>query len=133
MIACPHSRMHRAAVAAAALFGLLTLFAGGRVLLGLGEVGYVVVRPVLVFNTVMGAVYITVALLAVRDLAIGRRAALVVVLLNAAVLTAVLFLRFGGSNVATETLGAMVFRTILWTTIALMLYRASRVSTSSAD
>ncbi len=124
MIACPHSKMHRAAVATALVFGVLTLFAGGRMLFGLGEAGYAVVQPVLVFNTVMGVVYIAVAVIALRHVDLGRRAALGVVLVNAAVLVALGLIRMRGGTVANETLIAMALRTMVWMGIVFLLARA---------
>ena len=47
-------------VAVAALFGVATIFAGGRVLLG-SDPGYVVFRPLLIYNTIMGVFYIAAA------------------------------------------------------------------------
>ena len=39
------------------MFGVATLFAGSRVLLG-SDPGYEVFRPLLIYNTAMGAAYL---------------------------------------------------------------------------
>jgi hypothetical protein len=42
----------------AAVFGLATIVAGGRVLTGWSDPGYVVYRPLLIYNTAMGVAYL---------------------------------------------------------------------------
>ena len=53
-------------------FGLLTVFAGGRVLAG-ADPGYVVFRPLLVFNFAMGFVYVAAGVAALRSAELGKR------------------------------------------------------------
>lgn len=118
--------MQRASALVAAVFGLATVVAGARVLLG-GDAGYAVVRPVLLFNTAMGVVYLIAAWVILRDLAGGRRLAVLIAVLNAAVLAAVLVVRATGGVVANETLMAMTLRTVVWAAIAVTLgWRLSR-------
>lgn len=116
------SRAELIVALAAALFGVLTVVAGGRVLLG-GDPGYVVYRPLLVFNTVMGVAYVGVALLAWR----GHRAAVigasVVAASNLLVLVILGWLFATGAAVATESLGAMAFRAIAWVVLVAVLAR----------
>jgi hypothetical protein len=64
----------RVAASAAVVFGVVTVMAGGRVLLG-GDPGYLVFRPLLLFNTVMGAVYLIAGALVWRGAPGGRRLA----------------------------------------------------------
>jgi len=54
------SLRQRIAAVAAVIFGLATVTAGGRVLLGYSEPGYVVYQPLLIYNTLMGFVYVAV-------------------------------------------------------------------------
>ena len=53
----------RAVAVVAGVFGLATIAAGTRVLLG-GDPGYDAFRPLLVFNTLMGFAYCAAAVLA---------------------------------------------------------------------
>lgn len=129
---CPHSRSQRISALTAALFGAVTLFAGGRVLLGLAEAGYVVVPAVLIFNTLMGAFYLLAAVLIVTRLEMGRRAAGVIATANLAVLTYVLVLRASGGAVANDTLGAMTLRTVVWVGIFAVLSRTLRRSVAAS-
>lgn len=97
----------------AALFGLLTLFAGGRVLLG-ADPGYVVYLPLLVFNTGMGLVYLAVALIGWRDPVHGRGGAALVFGLNLLVLVGIFILHSSGAAIAADSLRAMTLRTVVW-------------------
>jgi len=97
----------------AVLFGVATLFAGGRVLLG-GDPGYVVFRPLLLYNTVMGAVYIAAGVTIWRNLVRGRYAAGAIFLLNLLVLAGIVLLYRGGTEVAVDSLRAMTLRTVVW-------------------
>jgi hypothetical protein len=123
---CPESRLQRASVLIAAGFGLLSLFAGGRVLLGLSTPDHAVVQPLLLFNTVMGAVYIAVALRIRADAARGRIAAAAVAVLNLVVWLALIAYAATGAAVAVDSLVAMGIRSAVWGTIFLMLGRVAR-------
>jgi len=119
--ACPTSKLQRASVLIAALFGLASVFAGGRVLLGLVDPGYVVLLPLVAFNTVMGIVYIAVARRIRSDAGRGRAAAAGVAVLNLGVLVAVLGFAVAGGTVASQSLAAMTLRTGVWGGIFLAL------------
>lgn len=114
--------LHRVLVLVPALFGLVTLFAAGRILLGLGEAGYVVFRPLLIFNAVMGLVYLGTAFAIRRDPRLGRSLAGGVALINLAVFVAVILLYRSGQAVAVESVRAMAFRTVVWLGIVLGLW-----------
>lgn len=110
--------LHRVSALVAALFGLLTVLAGGRVLLG-ADPGYVVFRPLLVYNTVMGFVYVGAGAVIWRNVAPGRWAAGAIAFLNLAVLVGVVASHRTGGSVAMQSVRAMTFRTVVW--IALFL------------
>lgn len=106
----------------ATLFGVLTVVAGSRVLLG-ADPGYVVYRPLLQFNTVMGFAYVGVGLLAWQ----GHKAALfgaaAITGLNLLVLLLVAYGFATGAAVAATSLGAMSFRTVVWSVLLFFLVR----------
>jgi hypothetical protein len=110
---------------AAALFGVVTIFAGARVLGG-EDPGYVVFRPLLLYNTAMGVAYVAAGVIAWRSLAAGRRAAAGIFLLNLLVLGAIAYLYTAGHAIAAESLGAMTFRTAVWLLLFLGLAWAGR-------
>jgi len=95
-------------------FGLLTIVIGAQTLLGYSDPGYVVFLPLLVFNTVMGSIYAVSGFMIWQDLNFGTTAAKMVFLINLAVLVLIFIVYLMGGAVATESLKAMSFRTIVW-------------------
>ena len=108
--------VRRAASAVAILFGILTLFAGGRVLLG-ADPGYLVFPPLLVYNTTMGLAYVAVGALLLRHSPWARAGAGAIFGLNAAVLVAIVIVHRAGGGVAVDSLRAMSLRTGVWLVI----------------
>src|SRR5690606_4963177 len=90
---CPHRPLHRLLVIVPAIFGLVTVLAAGRILLGLGSADYVVFRPLLVFNGLMGLVYLATALTIRSNPVRGRQFAVGIVALNLIVLGTIVLLR----------------------------------------
>ena len=115
----------RAVAVLAVLFGAATVLAGSRVLTGTNP-GYVVFRPLLLYNTSMGVVYIAAGLLTWRQLGRGRTWAGAVLLLNLLVLIAIAILYAGGWAIAADSLAAMSFRTAVWGAFFLALSRIPR-------
>jgi hypothetical protein len=117
--------VRRALALLAAAFGIATLAAGTRVWLG-ADPGYVVYRPLLVFNTAMSAAYLGAALLAWR----GARAAVAtswaVFAANLAMLGWIGALARDSGAVATTSLAAMSLRTGFWLVVALGLAWCAR-------
>ncbi len=100
-------------VLVAALFGLVTIIAGTRVLLG-SDPGYIVFQPLLIYNTVMGVVYLAAGIIARRNLKQGMYVAAGIFILNLFVLAAIYFLYTKGSTIAIDSLRAMTLRTVVW-------------------
>jgi hypothetical protein len=119
--------IQRVSALAAALFGLVTIIAGARVLAG-SDPGYIVFRPLLIYNTAMGIAYVTAGITAWRCLDRGKYAAAAIFVLNFLVLAAIGFLYSAGSAVAIESLRAMTFRTVVWLVLFLGLAWVSRRS-----
>lgn len=122
---CPSSRWHRAAVIAPALLGLLSIAAGGQVLLGMRLPGHAIVRPLLYFNTLMGVVYIAAALRIRSDPAAGRTVAGAITSLNAVAWLALIAFAVSGGTVAGDSMFAMAIRTALWGSIWVVLGRVT--------
>lgn len=112
--------LQRSLAIVAAIFGVVTVFAGGRVLAG-ADPGFVVFRPLLLFNTAMGVVYVLAALQTWRDHRRGRAWARAITLLNLLVLFAITAAYAVGSGVAAQSLAAMSFRTLAWGALFLAL------------
>lgn len=97
----------------AILFGLVSVFVGGRVLLG-ADPGYIVFKPLLIYNAIMGFAYIAAGVTAWRSLVRGRQAAATILVLNLLVLAAIVALYATGDSVAVESVRAMTLRTVVW-------------------
>jgi len=102
----------------AVLFGVATLFAGGRVLLG-SDPGYEVFRPLLIYNTVMGVAYLAAGITVWCSVKAGRNAAGAIFLLNLLVLVGIFVIYRGGAAVAVDSLRAMTLRTVVWLVLFL--------------
>lgn len=97
----------------ALVFGVATVAAGASVLAG-RDTGYLVYRPLLIFNTAMGVAYAAAAVLIWRDLVRGRLAATVILALNLAMLGLVVYLFRTSDVVAVDSVRAMIFRSAVW-------------------
>jgi hypothetical protein len=104
----------------AALFGLATIIAGTRVLSG-SDPGYIVFRPLLIYNTAMGMAYVAAGVIAWRSLDRGKYAAATIFVLNFFVLCAIGYMYATGSAVAIDSLLAMILRTVVWLVLFLGL------------
>jgi len=122
------------AVAIAILFGVITLFAGGRVLLG-ADPGYVVFRPLLVYNFTMGFAYIAAGVTLLRVVRQGKYAAGAIFALNSLALLGIVTVYARGGAVAVDSLRAMTLRTVVWLVlflIAAWVHRRSDSNTAKA-
>ncbi|MBV6523069.1 MAG: hypothetical protein MNPFHGCM_03236 [Gemmatimonadaceae bacterium] len=106
-------------------FGLVTAAAGGSVLVG-RDPGYVVYRPLVIFNSLMGLVYCGTGIVAWRSLLRGRILAGAVLALNLAALAAVIFVALVGGAVALDSVRAMVFRSVVWLALFLSYWWLAR-------
>lgn len=118
------------AAAVAILFGVATLFAGGRVLLG-SDPGYAVFRPLLIYNTAMGVAYLAAGVTVWRSVNVGRYAAGAIFLLNLLVLLGILVVYRSGGVVAVDSLRAMTLRTVVWLALFLALSWLGRSRTAA--
>lgn len=111
----------------AAAFGLATVVSGWRVLAG-ADPGYVVFRPLLIFNTAMGVAYLAAGIIILRSLERGKFAAAAILLINLLVLGFVGYLYAAGAAVAIDSIRAMAFRTGVWLVLFLGLAWLNRGS-----
>lgn len=111
----------------AVLFGFATIVAGTRVLAG-ADPGYIVFLPLLIFNTVMGVIYVLAGFTLWRSLDRGRYAAAAIFSLNLLVLAVVAYLYQSDQGVALDSVRAMSLRTGVWLVLFLGLAWLSRKS-----
>jgi hypothetical protein len=102
----------------AGVFGLATIMAGAKVLAG-SDPGYTVYRPLLIYNTTMGAAYLAAAVMAWRHPGRAKQAAGAIFALNLLVLGGVGYLYWAGGAVAVHSLRAMTLRTVVWLLVFL--------------
>lgn len=110
----------------AAVFGLATIVAGGRVLLG-SDPGYIVLQPLLAYNTVMGFAYVGAGVVIWRNVARGRWLAGAIAFLNVAVLIVVVVTYRTGGSIAMQSVWAMTLRTVVWLALFLVTSWLHRV------
>jgi len=122
--------MQLLAAAIAGLFGVATLFAGGLVLLG-SDPGYVVFRPLLIYNTIMGIAYLAAGITIWRSIILGKYAAGAIFLLNILVLLSLILVYRSGGAVAVDSLGAMTLRTVVWLVLFLVASWLGRSRTAT--
>jgi hypothetical protein len=125
-----------AAAVVAVVFGLATILAGLGVLWAGADPGYVVFRPLLVFNTVMGVAYLGAGVVIWKHLRWGRNAAGAILLANLAVAVAVAVWFVSGAEVAVESVRAMALRCGVWLGIFAALFGltvTSRRTTEAED
>jgi hypothetical protein len=104
----------------AVLFGFATMVVGVRVLAG-SDPGYIVYRPLLIYNTAMGMAYVAAGVITWRSCDRGRYAAAAIFVLNFFVLGAIGYLYATGDDVAIESIRAMILRTFVWLVLFLGL------------
>jgi hypothetical protein len=114
----------RLAAVVAVVFGLATLAAGSRVLLG-ADPGYVVYRPLLMYNTAMGLAYLAAGIAIWRVPRAGVAAAGAVFFLNLFVLAGIAAVFVRGAPVAVDSLRAMTLRTVVWLVLFIVTRRAA--------
>lgn len=122
--------MQRIAAVVACVFGIATIMAGARVLTG-ADPGYLVFRPLLIYNTLMGVVYVAAGVAMWLSVQWGRSAAAAVFFLNLLVLVAIIALYRSGDAVAVDSVRAMSFRTVVWLALVLSLFWVSRKSSAA--
>ena len=105
--------IHNIFVTIAILFGLVTIVAGTRVLLGTNP-GYIVFFPLLIYNAIMGIVYVVAGITAWRNIKQGMQMAAAIFLLNTLVLTIIFLMYKQGFAIAVDSLRAMSLRTFIW-------------------
>jgi len=112
--------IHKTVSLIAILLGLVTVITGYRVLTGVNP-GYNVFLPLLIFNVVMGFVYIVTGITSWRNPTYGKYLAATIFILNLLVLGIISYLHVTEVSVAIESVGAMSFRTTIWLVLLLGL------------
>jgi hypothetical protein len=119
------SRSVTAAAIVAVLFGLLTIFSGGRALFGGADMG-AVVPFVLWFNFLAGFAYVVAGLGLWYRTSWAASLSIFIALATAAVFATFLWKVWSGTPYEARTMGAMGLRLAIWVAIAIVAIRGAR-------
>ncbi|MBD3615048.1 MAG: hypothetical protein HUJ22_00645 [Gracilimonas sp.] len=103
----------------AILFGGITVFAGGGVLFGFFNPGYHILQPLLIFNFIMGFIYVGTGLLIWKKHSKAIYMTLFVLIFNLLILFTVGTFYLTGGNAAIQSVIAMAIRAAIWLLIYL--------------
>jgi uncharacterized membrane protein (DUF2068 family) len=112
---------HRLAALLALVIGLLTIVEGGIVLLGLETKPYPVLPWLLRYNVVMGFVSLVAGHGLWREKGWAEMLSRMVLACHGLVFLSLAGMHLLGMTVAVQSIGAMLFRTVIWTVINLMI------------
>jgi hypothetical protein len=112
---------HRPAALLALVIGLLTIVEGGIVLLGFDTKPYPVLPWLLRYNVAMGFVSLAAGHGLWRKQRWAETLSRVVLICHGAVFLWLVGMHLLGMTVALNSIGAMLFRTALWTGIIIMI------------
>ncbi len=118
-----------AAGIAAIVIGLVSIAAGTRVLLALDDPGYLVVIPLVWYNVLAGAVSVAAGAALLAKRAWARGLAWGILGAHGLVLATIAALSLTTGGAATESVGAMAFRVVVWIVIVFAASPGARHTT----
>jgi hypothetical protein len=121
----PRTRSVTAAAIVAVIFGLLTIFSGGRALFGGAEMG-AVVPVVLWFNFLAGFAYVVAGLGLWYRTSWAASLSIFIALATAAVFATFLWKVWSGTPYEARTMGAMGLRLATWVAISIVAVRGGQ-------
>ena len=121
----PRTRSVTAAAIVAVIFGLLTIFSGGRALFGGADMG-AVVPVVLWFNFLAGFAYVVAGLGLWYRTSWAASLSIFIALATAAVFATFLWKVWSGIPYEARTMGAMGLRLATWVAISIVAVRGGQ-------
>jgi len=116
--------LKKIAAVLALFIGVMSVFAGSKVLLGIDTKDYNTLTWLIVYNVIMGAVSLYAAFLIWKTDYKANNLITIILTLHLLVL---LYLNFISENAAHESKMAMVFRTVIWLVITIMYIQIPRL------
>jgi len=105
-----------------ALFiGVMSVFAGSKVLLGIDSKDYNVLTWLVSYNVILGVISIITAYFIWKDISKGKNLTLFILIMHFMVF---LYLNIFSDNAAMDSIKAMIFRTSIWlliTTLSIII------------
>ena len=112
-----HKWSQKTAAILALFIGVMSVFAGSKVLLEIDIKDYNVLVWLVLYNVVFGAISIVVAYFIWKNSAKAKKLTLLVLAMHFMVF---MYLKFMSATVASESTKAMIFRTSVWVLIAIL-------------
>jgi len=109
--------LKKVAATLALFIGLMSVFAGSKVLLGIDSKDYTVLTWLVTYNVIFGIISIVVAYLIWQAKKMSKTLTLFILAMHFMVF---IYLKFFSTTVATESVNAMLFRTSIWGLIAIL-------------
>ncbi|RUA07302.1 MAG: hypothetical protein DSY82_08425 [Flavobacteriia bacterium] len=116
--------LKKIAAALAALIGLMSIFAGSKVLLGIDTKDYNILTWLVVYNVVMGIVSLFAAYMMWKN---NYRANNIITFILTLHFLIFLYLRFFSDTAAHESQMAMLFRSVVWVVISILYIQVPRM------
>ena len=116
--------LKKIAVFLAALIGLMSIFAGSKVLLGIDTKDYNILTWLVVYNVVMGIVSLFAAYMMWKN---NYRANNIITFILTLHFLIFLYLRFFSDTAAHESQMAMLFRSVVWVVISILYIQVPRM------
>ncbi|MGB5436814.1 MAG: hypothetical protein WBM98_13050 [Maribacter sp.] len=113
----------------AGIIGSMSVISGASVLLGLHEVGYTVLKGLVVYNVAVGVLSIITAFLIWKNFTLSKKLTSLILIFHVSVLA---YLYFFSETVAMESIKAMTFRVVVWVLIFILIrLKTAPINTSS--
>jgi len=116
--------LKKIAAVLALFIGVMSVFAGSKVLLGIDTKDYNTLTWLIIYNVIMGAVSLYAAFLIWKT---DYKANNLITIILALHLSVLLYLNFISESAAHESKMAMVFRTVIWLVITIMYIQIPRL------
>jgi len=116
--------LKKIAAVLALFIGVMSVFAGSKVLLGIDTKDYNTLTWLIIYNVIMGVVSLYAAFLIWKS---DYRANNIITIILVLHLLVLLYLNFISENAAHESKMAMVFRTIIWLVITIIYIQIPRL------
>ena len=113
--------LNKIASVLALFIGIMSVFAGSKVLLGIDTKDYTVLNWLVLYNVAFGVISIVAAFLIWKNNLLSKKIALIIL---AAHICMALYLYFFNELVALESLKAMGFRVGIWFIISLLTIKS---------
>jgi len=115
--------LYKIAAILALFIGVMSVFAGSKVLLGIDTKQYTILNWLVLYNVLFGVISIIAAYLVWKNSLLSKK---IVVLILVTHTSIALYLYFFNESVALESIKAMVFRVGIWIVISILTFKSKK-------